>query len=244
LYALLNWSKARARNGFLVSIAGALIVFASLYGGAARDLPFRQVQNMAAAMPTALPADDPLPNEAAANAVVLPSREEFDPLIDERLGDPAPPLSPGSDKPVLRVGPTRDYAYYKLSPAHIGGSVGKRLKIVTRAGKIKEGVLVGSGPKTLLLEIPRGNGRAAFEYRLRDLMTIYVYSHEPPGANTEMLYSAGGELIGAESLSQSPSNELELENHMPDAVLDLPVWAIPDAEDSPRRIREELEGDL
>jgi len=244
LYALFNWSNARVRNGFLISIAGALIVFAALYGGVAKDLPFTEAELIAERVPTALPPHEPLPNEDAAGAIALPVGETFDPLADEQFEPPATPLSPRSDKLSSRIGPARKYAYYELRREHVRNHWGKTVKIVTRTGQVEEGVLVGSDAKSLLLETVRRKGSAAFEYRYRDLAAMYVYDHEPPTAKTfrrggPAAWDKGNEADGVEDapisaegfVSGTPSSdELPSENDLPEAVKDLPLWAVPDSE--------------
>ncbi len=70
VYAIINWSNAQVCNGFLISIAGALIVLAAVYGEVARDLPFTGAQALADKLPIALPADDSLPTAPVAGAGV------------------------------------------------------------------------------------------------------------------------------------------------------------------------------
>ncbi|MGH8501933.1 MAG: hypothetical protein ACREVE_05565 [Gammaproteobacteria bacterium] len=182
VYAFRNWSNADVRNGFLTSLAGILIVIAAVYGGVVKDLPFTGAREIAEKLPTALPPDEPLPNAAAANAIMPLTGATFDPLADERYLAPAKPLSPQDDKRVLPVAPAQAYAYYALAPAQVAQQVGKTLRIVTREGKIEEGTLTGGDARSLLLETPRLGGSVAFEYTVDQLVAIYVYDREPPEA--------------------------------------------------------------
>jgi hypothetical protein len=257
LYALFNWSQPRVRNGFLMSVAGALIVLAAAYGGVAKDLPFNQAQDLADKVPTALPPDDPLPNAAAADAIVLPAGHGFDPLADERFVPPAPPLSPRSDKRVASAGPAHRFAYHALSREDVARYLGKTIKIVTREGKVEQGVLVGSDAKSLLLETLLPGGSAAFQYRFHEVKSMYVYDRRPPAAklqrrgsgatqagagaiSTTGIEAQGGVRTGGvrRSLGSSSGNQLELEGDLPHAVVDLPVWGVQDKEDNSWRVQD------
>lgn len=240
-YVLFNWSNARVRNGFLVSVAGVLLVTGTMYGGVARDLPFTEVQEIADQLPSALPPTEPLANAAVADAIALPEGSKFDPLADERFMQPASPLSPQSDRPVP-VEPTHEYAYYELRREHVRHYEGKVLKIVTREGKIEEGVLTGSGAVSLFLEISLPGGSAAFEHRFRDLVAVYVYDREPPATRGRWQHTSAGDpateptsLSETEIVGEAPPvandpliDRLDTESALPDAVSDLPIWAVPD----------------
>lgn len=260
LYAVFNWSQPRVRNGFLISMAGVLIVLAAAYGGVARDLPFNQAQDIADKVPTARPPNEPLPNAAAADAIVLPAGQKFDPLADERFAPPAPPLSPSSDKSFT---PARAhaFAYYALRREHVPGQLGKTIKIITREGRVEQGVLVGSDARSLLLETLLPGGSAAFQYRFRDLTSMYVYDRKPPtgkvrleappateagGASTTGLEAHGGAQVRdlKPVVDSSRDNQLELEGALPDAVSDLPVWGVQATEDNTWQApKEELESE-
>lgn len=247
LYVLFNWSNARVRNGFLVSVAGVLVITAAIYGGVAKDLPFTEVQEIAAQLPSALPPTEPLPNAAIADAIALPEGRRFDPLADERFMPRASPLSPQSDRPVP-VKPAHEYAYYELRREHVHHYTGKLLKIVTREGKIEEGMLTGSGAGSLFLEISLPGGSAAFEHRFRDLAAMFVYDREPPATRgrwqqtsaidpaTDPTSLSAQEVAGAAHsvANDPPIYRSDTESAVPDAVSDLPVWAVPDTQDPGR----------
>ncbi len=245
LYAVFNWSTAGVRNGFLISVAGFLILLVAMYGGVLRELPFNEAQEIAAKMPIALPPDGPLPNDTAANAVVLPAGQKFDALVDERFGPPALPLSPKSDRPVTPAR-THEFRFYEVRREHVLPHLGKTLKIVKRGGKVEQGILVGSGIHSLLLEVPLPGGSAAFEYPLRDLVAVYIYDHQPSNAvaedaewgdvpamsgdaaNVPDQQAADAPAGSGRLISEPVTNELEVENELPNALSDLPVWAVPE----------------
>lgn len=189
LYALLRWSVAQTRNGFLIFIVGILVFALALYGGAGESLVTlvsevphsrvqHQVQGLVTKVPTARPTKAPLPNEAEAAMAIPPGGEQYDPLTsdDEYAYTKIEPLPPKEDKRVQPpAGPMVEYEYQQIDAAQVGDHLGKPIKITTQAGVTKEGKLTRVDKLSLSLETAVQGGNAAFEYTLDELATFFVY---------------------------------------------------------------------
>jgi hypothetical protein len=189
VYAKFHWLEPRARNGFLIAIIGILVAVAALYGGAvyeigemAETVPDKRVQaqvtKLAQQVPTAGPSKEPLPNEAEAAKIHFPEGKYYDPLsqYEEYAAEDVEPL-PSRDSIILNY---PDASNYQYQPRQIGVDeleqhLGKPLKVTTKEGQIKEGKLIETNRKSLLLEIPYEDGFVAFEYKLSNIDTLIVF---------------------------------------------------------------------
>ena len=189
LYAALNWSETRARNGLLISIIGFLVALAALYGGASDDiLDFSEhisshpvqakVVQLVAKVPTAHPPDEQLPNAALASEVTLQEGESYDPLnkYDEFAQFAVDPLPPKEDIRVTApVTPVPNRAYRKISLNEVSNHHGKTIKIKTKLGEEKQGSLIDSDDMSLSLEMPYEDGIVSFQYNFDDINAVSVY---------------------------------------------------------------------
>ncbi len=189
LYAILNWSETRARNGLLISIIGFLVTSAALYGGASEDiLDFSQnvssepvqttVAQLVTKVPTAHPPKEQLPNEAQAREVILPEGDSYDPLFkyDEYTQVAIEPLPPKEDKRVTApVVPVPSYEYRMISLQEVSNHYGKKIKIKTKKGQEKAGNLIESDEFSLSIAMPHEDGFVAFQYNFDDITAVSVY---------------------------------------------------------------------
>jgi hypothetical protein len=190
LYAGLHWSESPPRNGFLLSIVGLLVASVALYGGAGRDVlalvggvPSEQVQSkvqeLVEKVPTAAPPDEPLPNEAKAAKVSGWQEGTYDPIHgDDKDAFPASeiePLPPRGDKRVQVAAPAVRYEFQQVAPELASHFHGKRARLTTKAGELKEGVLTGGHTESVVMEIPFQGGVAGFEFPFSDIDRLSVY---------------------------------------------------------------------
>jgi hypothetical protein len=189
VYAKFHWLEPRARNGFLIAIIGTLVTIAALYGGAvyeigemAETVPDKRVQaqvtKLAQQVPTAGPSKAPLPNEAEAAKIHFPEGEYYDPLsrYEEYAAVDVEPL-PSRDSIILNYPDVSNYQYqpHQIGVDELEQHLGKPLKLTTKEGQIKEGKLIETNRKSLLLEIPYEDGFVAFEYKLSNIDTLAVF---------------------------------------------------------------------
>ena len=188
VYAKFHWLEPTARNGFLITIIGTLVVIAALYGGAAYEIgemaetvPDKRVQmqvtKLAQQVPTAGPSKEPLPNEAEAAKIHFPEGDDYDPLYgyEDYSALDIEPL-PSRDSISFKL---RDASIYRYRNRQIGFDeleqhLGKPLRITTKEGQIKEGKLIESNRQSLSLEMPYEDGFVAFEYKLDNIDTMII----------------------------------------------------------------------
>ena len=188
VYAKFHWLEPRARNGFLITIIGTLVVSAALYGGAAYEIgemaetvPDKRVQvqvtKLAQQVPTAGPSKEPLPNEAEAAKIHFPEGEDYDPLsrYEEYAAENVEPL-PSRDSIIFNYPDTSIYQYQhrQIGFDELEQHLGKPLRITTKEGQIKEGKLIESNRESLSLQMPYEDGLVAFEYKLGNIDTLII----------------------------------------------------------------------
>jgi hypothetical protein len=195
IYALLEWSRPGVRYAFLVSVLGLLMAGAGWYGGAGRvvlaeldrlgdvvDPALRsQVEQAARRIPTAVPPDEPLPNEAQ-----VPDDPEIlavDPLDEAYQIPPAQPLPPVPENAV-EPPPARGFTWRRVGPGLLRGYLGSRVRIELRDGRRVEGLLMPGADESIMVEVQQGTGRIGYEYLLSQIRSAEVFVPVTPEART------------------------------------------------------------
>ncbi len=191
IYALLEWRQPGVRYAFLVSVLGLLLAAVGWYGGAGRSvmasldrigavLPPEmrsEVEEVAERLPTAVPPDEPLPNQAAVPKD--PEILKVDPLEEIYQIPPAPPLPPQPEQAVQP--PSRPVlAWRKVPVGSLRGYLGSRARLVLRDGRTVEGMLMPGADESLMVEQQQGTGRVAYEYLLNQIRSAEVLTPSAP----------------------------------------------------------------
>ncbi len=221
LFIILNRKRGTTRNGFLMSLSGLLIVMAAFYGGVGKYLPFKEAQEISKRIPTADPPDEPLPNEAEAQAIQVP--EGYEPLTEDELDIPAeelalPPKQDKSVSPVIKTTPRRFYQAVAVNDA--SKYIGKQVRVHTEQGSTAVGKLVAGKGSKLTLEQSKTikGGDAAFEHTYQGVTTLEVYDTKLPEPVVAPL----------ETVPIDAGSDLQPPQYEPQTIVPPPVEAVPE----------------
>lgn len=176
-FAFVHWYKSRARNGFALSFFGMVLLAAGVYGGGIRSIPVLADQEIVKNLPSALPSDEPLPNdEAAANIKIDAAVEgEYDPILStdkERFSaNEIDPLAPQQDK-TLRGNARPKVRKVPLHGDDIYASIGRNIEVTFTDGSRKSGKLIANAEDSISLEQHVGGGSISFEHKLDKVRSI------------------------------------------------------------------------
>ena len=177
IFCFIKWNKSRARNGLAMSVVGLVMAAVGIYGGGADKMPVLEDQEIVKNLPSALPPDEPLPNEEAAAKIVIEGEGEYDPLLstdkDRFSTQEIEPLAPQEDKTVTGAGLAKNREV-KLDIADINTSIGSYIEVMFLDGTKKSGKLAAATSKSISLEEQISGGFASFEYRFKKIESILL----------------------------------------------------------------------
>ena len=172
---LLSGTKSQARNGFAMALVGLFMVGVGVYGGGLQNLPFVSDSEIVSNIPTAVPKDEPLPNEEEAANVKLDDEESYDPILstdkDRYTSKEIEPLAPEEDKTVKNFSKRKSTAV-KVPLENIGSSLGANIEITLNDGVKHVGTLVRSTEDSISIEQQAGGGMVSYEYTLDKIQSV------------------------------------------------------------------------
>ena len=217
IYAFVKWNRSQARNGFAMSLVGIVMSAVGIYGGGASSIPGLADQEIVKNLPSALPSDEPLPNEEEAASIKIEGEddEEYDPILstnENRFSSKEiEPLAPKEDKTVSNVARPK-VQKVKLDLADIDSAIGSNVEVVFTDGTIKRGRLIASSEASISLEEQISGGMISFEHSLEKIQSILLL--RDPGAVTPPPVAKKQETI-TEPAIEIPSAEPQID---PEAV--------------------------
>jgi len=177
IYSFVKWNKSQARNGFAMTLVGLVMAGVGIYGGGLQGLPFMKDQEIVEKLPTAVPKDEPLPNEEEAAKVQLEDEddESYDPILstdkDRFTSKDIEPLAPQEDKTVKSVGKARP-TKVNVPLENIGSAMGADIEITLKDGAKHVGTLVRSTEESVSIEQQASGGMVSFEYALDKIQSV------------------------------------------------------------------------
>ncbi|HDP89740.1 MAG TPA: hypothetical protein ENN42_07280 [Thioalkalivibrio sp.] len=183
-YVATAWAENKARNGFLLLVAGALAVAVAFYGGA--DEAVSQTAKRVGGevgvevpdikMPVKATRDVEVPNQAEVEAAGIDTSESVLDRSDYVEGFAVQPLPPegAQSRPAEVV--TR--LWYPVCPQDLPGREGRPLRLSLKEGRVLEGKLTQAGDISLRLEQYVQGGVVNYEYRYTAIDRIEVYERE------------------------------------------------------------------
>ena len=234
IFAFVHWYKSRARNGFALTFFGMVLLAAGIYGGGVKSIPGLADQEVVKKLPSAIPSDEPLSNEAEATSIKLEEEEngEYDPILStdkERFSvKEIEPLAPAEDK-TLHGTPRPKIKKVVLEVEDINFSIGQNVEVTFKNGTTKRGKVIANTQNSISLEEQVGGGSISFEHKLDKIQSISLLldpaaAPVPPTVKkkevlTETVPEAPQEsvpeTVQAPGVNQSPSEEASSEAKIP-----------------------------
>ena len=177
IYSFVKWNKSQARNGFAMTLVGLVMAGVGIYGGGLQGLPFMKDQEIVGKLPTAVPKDEPLPNEEEAAKVKLEDEddESYDPILssdkDRFTSKDIEPLAPQEDKTVKVVGKVKP-TKINIPIESIGSAMGADIEITLKDGTKHVGTVVRSTEESVSIEQQASGGMVSFEYELDKIQSV------------------------------------------------------------------------
>ena len=177
LYSFVKWNKSQARNGFAMALVGLFMVGVGVYGGGLQSISFVSDNKMVSNIPTAVPKDEPLPNEEEAANIKLEDEydESYDPVLstdkDRYSSKEIEPLAPEDDKTVKNFGKRKSTAVV-VPLENIDSSIGSNIEITLNDGSKHVGTLVWSTENSISIEQQLGGGMVSYEYTLDKIQSV------------------------------------------------------------------------
>ncbi len=241
VYCFVKWRRDSARNGFAMSLVGVVLIGIGVYGGGAKHLPFIGEQEIVKNLPTAVPDDEPLPNEALASQIELDDGESYDPILstdkDRFSSKEIEALAPKDDKtisgqarPKIRKVP--------LNAENVGSAIGSNVEVVFVDGVIKRGRLIANSEESISVEEVLGGGQVSFEYKYDKIKSVSKLVDPSAAAPPPEVKIQDPEVVQEEEMTEAilnpevvhetkPEPELEVEPE-PEVELEPEVSTIPD----------------
>lgn len=178
IYSFVKWHKSQARNGFAMSLVGIVMAAAGLYGGGAQIVPGLAEQEIVKNLPSALPSDEPLPNEAAAAKIKIEDDEaEYDPILstdkDKFSTSEIEALAPKEDKTVKSASRPK-VRKVTLDVTELDASVGENVEVVFMDGSSKRGRLIASSGFSISIEELVSGGIISYEHNLEKIKSVLL----------------------------------------------------------------------
>lgn len=219
VYCFVKWNKDQARNGFALSLIGVVMAAAGIYGGGAKELPVIGEQEIVQNLPSALPEDEPLSNEAEAAQIEIEGESEYDPILstdkDRFSPDDLNPLAPKED--ITVKSPTRSKTYKRsLDIKNLESSINKNIEVVFLDGSKKRGRLISISDYSLSLEEHVSGGIVSFEHKFEDIRSTFLLIDPnapppPPVVKTEKAEEIVEPVVnvtGSERITSSVQNKI------------------------------------
>ena len=172
VYCFIKWRKDQARNGFAMTLVGVTMVGVGLYGGGIHSIPILSDQEIVKNLPTALPDDEPLPNEALAAEIEIEGEGEYDPLLSDDKAkfssSEIEALAPKEDQSVHITGRSK-IRKLPLNLEDLGLAIGSNIEVTFIDGEVKHGNLITHTEDSLSLEEQIGSGFVSFEHNFKKI---------------------------------------------------------------------------
>lgn len=177
VYCFIKWRKDQARNGFAMTLVGVTMVGVGLYGGGIHSIPGISDQVIVKKFPTALPDNEPLPNEELAAKIDLGGEGEYDPILNDDKAkfsaNEIAALPPKEDKSVRGTG----RAKIRRSPLvaeDLDSVVGSIIEVTFINSQVKRGKLIAYTDESLSLEEQIGGGYVSFEHNFKKISSMVL----------------------------------------------------------------------
>ena len=179
IYSFVKWTNSQARNGFAMSLVGLVMTGIGVYGGALQTIPVLSEHEIVSNIPTAVPSDEPLPNEVAAAQVELEDGENYDPVLstdkDRFTSSEIEPLAPKEDETVKNFGKDKPRTI-NVSIADASAAIGANVEVTFNDGYKSSGTLVKTSEDSITVEQQTGGGTVSYEYTFDKIKTIVRFT--------------------------------------------------------------------
>ena len=193
IYSFAKWTKSQARNGFAMTLVGLVMAGVGAYGGALQSIPLVGDHEMVSNLPTAGPADEPLPNEEEASKVEIEDEESYDPMLstdkDAFSAKDIEPLAPEEDETVKNFGKGQQRAV-RVPLENISSSIGANIEVTFKDGEKHVGTLVKTTEDSISIEQQTGGGTVSYEYTLDKIQSVVRYTR-PNKTTTPPIVKSG-----------------------------------------------------
>ncbi|MEM7401986.1 MAG: hypothetical protein AAF304_08570 [Pseudomonadota bacterium] len=187
VYSFAKWARSQARNGFALSLIGLVMAGVGIYGGALQGLPILGDHEIVSNIPTAVPDNEPLPNEEEAAKVELDDGDAYDPMLstdkDRFTSSEIEPLAPEEDKTVKNFAKNKPRAI-KVPLENVSSSIGAVVEITFKDGNQDSGTLVATSEDSLTIEQAAGGGTVSYEYAFEKIQSVVRYTRPKKAAET------------------------------------------------------------
>ena len=188
IYSFAKWTRSQARKGFALSLVGLVMAGVGIYGGALHGLPVLGDHEIVSNIPTAVPKDEPLPNEEEAAKVELEDGEAYDPMLstdkDRFSASEIEPLAPEEDKTVKNFAKNKPRAV-KVPLESASSSIGAVVDITFKDGNQYSGTLIKTTEDSLTIEQTAGGGTVSYEYPFEKIQSVVRYTRPKKPAEVE-----------------------------------------------------------
>ncbi len=178
VYSFVKWANSQARNGFAMSLVGLVMAGIGVYGGALQTIPMLSDNEIVSNIPTATPADEPLPNEEAAAQVELEDEDDYDPVLstdkDRFTSKEIEPLAPKEDETV-KVSQAKPRAVH-VPIENVSASIGANIEVTFNDGTKQAGTLVKTSEDSITVEQQAGGGTISYEYTFEQIQSVVRYT--------------------------------------------------------------------
>ncbi len=179
VYSFVKWTNSQARNGFAMSLVGLVIAAIGIYGGGLKTMPIISEHEIVSSIPTAVPPDEPLPNEDEAAQVELEDDEAYDPILstdkDRFTSSEIEPLAPKEDETVKNIGKSKPRAI-NVPIENANSAIGANVEVTFNDGEKSAGTLVKTSEDSVTIEQQAGGGTVSFEYPFNNIQSIVRYT--------------------------------------------------------------------
>ena len=212
VYSFIKWRKDQARNGFAMTLVGIAMVGVGLYGGGVQSIPGLSDYEIVNKLPTALPTEEPLPNEKIAAKVKLDEERDYDPLLSDDKAKYSSKeigaLAPKEDESVRSTGRAK-VRRFPLAIEDLEIAVGSIIEVTFVDGETKRGNLIAYTEESLSLEEQLGGGSVSFEHNFEKIRSMALLV-DPGAAPPPPLVEKQKDLTEAEEriVSSAPSTNI------------------------------------
>ena len=183
IYSFAKWTKSQARNGFAMALTGLVLAGIGIYGGGLHGVPLLGEHEIVENIPTAVPKEEPLPNEELAAQVELEDEESYDPMLstdkDRFTASEIEPLAPKEDKTVKNFGTNKQSAI-PVPLEQISSTIGANVEVRFVDGSTQHGTLVKTTEDSISIEQQAGGGTVSYEYTLDKIQSIVRFTRPKP----------------------------------------------------------------
>ena len=188
IYSFVKWKNSQARNGFAMSLIGIVVAGIGVYGGALQTIPMLSEHEIVSNIPTAVPKDDPLPNEEAAAQVELEDGDAYDPMLstdkDRFSSEEIEPLAPKEDETV-KVSKAKPRGV-NVPIENVNSAIGANVEVAFNDGSKQRGTLVKTSEDSITVEQQAGGGTVSYEYTFEQIQSVTRYTKPKPIPQTPL----------------------------------------------------------